>query len=521
MKILTLFLSLYSFTIISMYGQTDETSNVKLLQSANVIVTNSINSTSPLNEQNVVSIIDVSQQSSTNSVAVFSHPQWTNEQIGNLTKSIYDEEGNIYLAASSMYTSESKLNSWRYGDAGGGANDLNAAGSIYRLDAYTGEVSVLTSLPQQRAMFCPIIFITFSAQRLTGPGIADIAYDYENQQILAANNEDGKIYRIDKFGTLINIYDPGLADDDSVGFAPETERITAIATSGTKVYYAGSTNTSSYIASYKIKNNQKVQANSQQLEIVLSDIAELSNPDFPITGISLRGNLLSITQSNMLNEVTKLPENLPTVILKNKASKWQLERLIDGSTNQVELSGKSNIQFAIQNDENEMPLWYAGNDIYKNNYLFNANFNAFPQMPNLLTTNYIQYEIPGLLGTIENIQFVNENVFISYNENDREDENEENENQNQADQGNQGNSKLSSSSYQIEIYPNPALTSFKIKNNSTKTVTEIYLYNLNGKLLKCNDNTNSPIDVSNFKSGVYFVKMKTVDRIYMEKILVQ
>jgi len=252
-KIITIYLSIIITSIFSLHGQTDETTNLTLLQKDNIIITNNINTTSAPIDQSVVSIVDT--ESGSNPISVYSHPEWNSRQIGNLTKSIYDEEGNIYVAASSMYTSESKLNSWRYGDIGGGADDLNAAGSIYRLDAYTGEASVLTSLPQQRAALCPIIFITFSAMRLTGPGIADIAYDYENKQILAANYEDGKIYRTDKSGN-----DPGLADNDSVGFAPEAERITAIATKGNKVYYAVSTDTSSWVASYKIKNNQTVNS---------------------------------------------------------------------------------------------------------------------------------------------------------------------------------------------------------------------------------------------------------------------
>lgn len=510
-----------------MYGQPDGTSNTTLLQKNNLIINNSISETSAPIDQSVVSIVNTENQPGSNPIAIYSHPQWNSQQIGNLTKSIYDEEGNIYVAASSAYVSENKINSWRYGDIGGGEDDLNAAGAIYRLDAYTGEATIFNSLPQQRVALCPIIFMTFSVQRLTGPGIADIAYDYENKQILTANNEDGKIYRTDKSGTLINEYDPGLADDGAVGFAPEPERITAIATQGNQVYYAISDSISSYIASYKIKNNQEVLPNSEQIEIMLSDILELTNPNFPITNINLaEGNLMAITQNNMLNEVTILPDNLPTIILKKSANKWQFEKLFDGSTEQLELRNKSNVQMALSEEVEETQLWYAGSDLYENNYLLHTNVEVLPDMSNPLTANYSSYQLPGLLGAVKNVQFVKESkllnsVLNNENQNEGSLNNGNNNNNNNGDDDENENSKIEPRRSEVEIYPNPADTYFQIKNLSSEDIKAIYLYNLAGELLKFSDKASTIVNVNDIEPGVYIVKVKTADNLSMKKVLVK
>jgi len=229
---------------------------------------------------------------------------------------------------------------------------------------------------------------------------------------------------------------------------------------------------------------------------------------------------MAITQSNMLNEVTILPANLPTIILKKRANEWQFEKLFDGSTEQVELSNKANLQLIKKGEDEETKLWYAGNDLYQNNYLFNINYGNLPQMPALLTANYTAYQLPNLLGSIKTVQVVDEDKLVDLAKNISNDDDDEDEDG--FDEGNEdGNSKVNLSSLDVEVYPNPVFSYFQIKNLSSNDLKAIYLYNLKGKLLKFSNNTSIAVDVNGIKPGVYIVKVKTVDHLLTKKLVIQ
>ena len=157
----------YLCIVCTIHALAQTQTNCKLLQPGKIIAQNNITKFSPPENQFVLSLLETNLPNTSSNIHIYNHPQWTSEQIGNTTKAVYDEEGNMYVAASSLYISDSRLDSWRYGEIGGGADDLNAAGTIYKLDAYTGAPEVLYSVPQQQRANVPIIFITFSAMRLT------------------------------------------------------------------------------------------------------------------------------------------------------------------------------------------------------------------------------------------------------------------------------------------------------------------------------------------------------------------
>jgi len=521
-------------------------SNCKLLKPGKIVITNAIYS-SQSNQQYVISIVDTEAENITDSVEVYCHPSWTSTQIGTITKSVYDDEGNIYVAASSLYNIDSELSSYRYGDIGGGENDLNAAGAIYKLNAYTGEAEVFASLPQQRTTVDPVIFITFSASRETGPGLADISYNYKHQQIIAANNEDGKIYQLSRSGKLLDTFDPGLADDGDVGFAPLNERITAIETTRKRIYYAVWDSTTSYIASVRINRYGDINKNSIRVEIILSDIDEVEFPKYPITNINfIDEDIIAITQSEMLNKVTKSSLSIPTLIFEEDYYRqWEYIGSLNGSTDKTNITSISSISIPdITLDDNywewdytsllnntsyqtntyqynywgyfleflnssvyqpneihEPSICYIGLDNLDNNYIITTNLDELTSSKSKPFSNFEQSYIPNLLGKIQSMQVVSSDKFKT------------------ASKCNE-NLKILNEQSDFSIYPNPCQNYFYLKNPSQKEIEFIKVYDTTGKLVKKIETKFYNKNVINKIPGVYIVSIKTKTKFNTIKLLV-
>jgi hypothetical protein len=72
---------------------------------------------------------------------------------------------------------------------------------------------------------------------------------------------------------------------------------------------------------------------------------------------------------------------------------------------------------------------------------------------------------------------------------------------------------------QIEIYPNPAQTVINIE--SDEKIDFIEFYSITGKLIKSIDFINkTSVDISDFSNGVYYLKILSEDKTYMDKIIV-
>jgi len=75
---------------------------------------------------------------------------------------------------------------------------------------------------------------------------------------------------------------------------------------------------------------------------------------------------------------------------------------------------------------------------------------------------------------------------------------------------------------QIVLYPNPSNNIINIKIENTNYTT-IEIYDITGDL-KFNTGTNSKnvkIDVSDYTTGIYLIKVKQDDKIYIEKVIVR
>ncbi|MCB0641804.1 MAG: hypothetical protein KDC44_09205, partial [Phaeodactylibacter sp.] len=181
--------------------------------------------------------IDVTAQQ-----AAYHHPSWHIDSIGNIFGLTIDHCGNVYAAASSNYASvffftPSLL---RYGELGGGANDLAAAGTIYKIDAQTAQASPWVVLPQQAYSFehhdCEG-FQTFS--RTTGPGLGNLTFNHDTRNFYVSNFEDGRIYRIDTLGTIVETYDPFDLDNGNPGPPDliETPYALTVKNDGTELFF--------------------------------------------------------------------------------------------------------------------------------------------------------------------------------------------------------------------------------------------------------------------------------------------
>ncbi|GEM_PF-2856703 len=209
--------------------------------------------------------------------AMYHHPAWLIDSIGNVFGITIDSEGNIYLAASSNYSSDYFFftATIRYGEIGGGAEDLSAAGTIYRIDALTGQPSVFAVLPQQAYAFTQTTCEGFSTMnRFTGPGLGNLTYNAQTQLFYVSNFEDGRIYRLDASGTILDSYDPLNYDDGQAGPPPLPDLVygLAIAPDNSKLFFG---------VQAPLSLNPKSRIYSIQLEPDGSFVGSINNTNMP------------------------------------------------------------------------------------------------------------------------------------------------------------------------------------------------------------------------------------------------
>jgi hypothetical protein len=143
---------------------------------------------------------------------LYHHPSWTISNLGKHFGLTLDSQGNIYLAASTVW------------------GPVASPGAIKRIDAVTGEITVFASLPNN------------------GPAFGNINYDCVSESLYVSNHEDGRIYQLDMDGDVVSTYkhstgdvtmgpanDPGEPDGQ---FAPKGERPWAVQSHAGRLYYS-------------------------------------------------------------------------------------------------------------------------------------------------------------------------------------------------------------------------------------------------------------------------------------------
>lgn len=205
----------------------------------------------------------------TASTPMYHHPEWDVNFIGNVYGITMDDCGYTYLGASANYGSAyfGQQGIIRYGDIGGGAEDLSAAGTVYKLDKADGAPSVWAVLPQQLdTLINQPCEGGLPIERMTGPGLGNLVYSRVNKIFFVSNFEDGRIYRLNYDGDILDSYDPGIYDDGAAGVTEITDLAYGLAitddgqtliygTIGTQGGYFGGIDTAANIFSIDLNPN--------------------------------------------------------------------------------------------------------------------------------------------------------------------------------------------------------------------------------------------------------------------------
>ncbi len=143
---------------------------------------------------------------------LYHQPAWTLDNLGRIFGLTLDSDGNIFVAASTVYGATSN------------------PGVIKRIDRLTGEITVFATLPNN------------------GPALGNINYDCVSETIYASNHEDGRIYQLDMSGQIVSTYhhatknitlgpaaDPG---EPNGAFFPLGDRPWAVQSNAGRLYYS-------------------------------------------------------------------------------------------------------------------------------------------------------------------------------------------------------------------------------------------------------------------------------------------
>ena len=74
------------------------------------------------------------------------------------------------------------------------------------------------------------------------------------------------------------------------------------------------------------------------------------------------------------------------------------------------------------------------------------------------------------------------------------------------------------------LYPNPATSNFHLRLNQkidTKKITGLNIYNTEGKLIYSSDSYQESINISEFSKGLYQIEIKTAEKAYSQKLLIE
>lgn len=137
----------------------------------------------------------------------YTHPTWTRDNLGSIFGLALDGEGNIYVTATKTWNTD------EMGPAGWGA--------VYKIDTYSGAISTFAVLPN------------------AGDGsLGSITFDCTHEQFFVSNFGDGRIYRLNMSGGIIDFYDHGMPWSGAGGWAALGDRPWAVEAHDGRLYYS-------------------------------------------------------------------------------------------------------------------------------------------------------------------------------------------------------------------------------------------------------------------------------------------
>ncbi len=196
----------------------------------------------------------------------YSHPSWNATNLGSIFGLALDGDGNVYVSASRTWNS-----SLTSGPAGWGA--------VYSIDTVTSAVSVFAVLPNAST-----------------EGLGSITFDCDHQQFFVSNFGDGKIYRLDMAGAILDTYDHGIPWDGSAGPVGVGDRPWAVEVHHERLFYSmwnedmfnGNASVDNTIWSVPLDAAGKPIVSDARLEIILPQF--LSDKSSPVSDIRFSPN---------------------------------------------------------------------------------------------------------------------------------------------------------------------------------------------------------------------------------------
>lgn len=257
---------------------------------------------------------------------MYHHPTWTSDILGDIFSICTDTNGNIYVAATSIYP--------------GGQTDvgMGGAGAVYKIEAVTNEVSVYIETLDSSA-YDP----NKNAIPNTGPGLGSIAYDFNNKQLFVSNFEDGCIYRIQDDpenpgkGKIADRIDPLEPDNRVPGHAPKGDLIWGLGVNKGRLFYSVwsedefesfnvRTERSNSIRSYALLPDGTVDESSDELNIDMAEYS-LDNGNFtsPVSDIefNVAGDEMLLAERSMRGFKSNAHKSRIMRFVKTENGSWQ------------------------------------------------------------------------------------------------------------------------------------------------------------------------------------------------------
>ena len=333
--------------------------------------------------------------------ATYHDPSWNAENLGNVFGITLDSSGNMFVAAHGLYGQYRPVHH-RHGNLGGGTSSLLAAGTVYRVDAGSGALTVFAVIPGQQGM---LITPNFSS----GPGLGNIAYDKANNQFFVSSLEDGKIYRLSSAGAILGSFDPLTPDNGAPGMPPRSERVWAVEVLNNAVFYS-------------IRNDgdganpgviRRVTLNGSGDFIPGSDIAVMKVPPqayvnaggTPISDItfSLDGQTMILGARTMLSDTYSYNHSSATHMAQMIGTTWTPVRRLCTGCNVPEGEGYGGVAFGEEAGAQEAVLWSSSADMavnYGPHGLFGVRATDFPVNAQAVNSFKVPY-VPGLLNVYQ------------------------------------------------------------------------------------------------------------------------
>ncbi len=300
----------------------------------------------------------------------YHHPSWNVEDLGNVFGITLDGAGDIYVGAHGLY-GRYKGYHHRYGNLGGGATNLSAAGTVYRISGTTGVVSVFCVIPGQQAMPLATDWSGVPAL-ISGPGLGNLTWDRDNNQFFVTSLEDGKIYRVSSSGTVINSFDPLAADTGAVGMPPRTDRLWAVEYENGAVFYSvwnnGDAGSPSVIRRVALLPSGDFDIPSDALAVTVPAQSSVmaTSPVSDIT-FTLDGQKMVAGVRTMLNDVTAYNHASGTHVIDLVAGVWTPAKFQRTGCNAVDGEAYGGVALGEEGGIQDSIVWASSADMAANN----------------------------------------------------------------------------------------------------------------------------------------------------------